>query len=157
MAWFDKVVDGSEPQPVNLDRIKALFDRKDWYYEIRDERIISAFEGFLVSIRHAEEPFITVMVGHPEVPLVADRIDELKEWASTRNLHGTIGTCQVELDSENGSIAVLSDHTLLVNEGATEDQLEEWIFAAIEAQLNHMMLLCETFEIEPFFSGPDEA
>ena len=150
MAWFKKN-DGQSsadiPMPVTINRVGALFDRKEWTYELKDERILTGFDGFFTGLRIVDDTFLSISVAASHSSLTADRGEELQQWAESRNRDGSIGTVQVMWDSDDDSFMVLSDHSLLINKGATDNQIEVWVEACIDAQLTHMMSLRETFDL----------
>ena len=141
MAWFKKN-DGQSsadiPMPVTINRVGALFDRKEWTYEL---------DGFFTGLRIVDDTFLSISVAASHDSLTADRGEELQQWAESRNRDGSIGTVQVMWDSDDDSFMVLSDHSLLINKVATDNQIEVWVEACIDAQLTHMMSLRETFEL----------
>ena len=150
MAWFNKTQDA--PAPITIERVGAMFDRNEWSYEIRDGRLLTGFVGYFVTVRLVEDQFMVISVNYVDVPLSAEDFPKLQAWADGRNRDGSIGTVQIHLDEDN-SLMVISDHTLVIRQGATDEQLSAWFDSCLDAQLQHMGLLAEEFGVKPDVTG----
>ena len=134
--------------PVSFARVVSVFQANNWAYQVQEETILAASGGFCVDIDFPNEHFLGIRVSHPEVELEPDIYPLLVQWANQRNIDGTLGTCSTSLN-DDGTFYVASDFVSVIDAGATDEQLAEWILAGISLQVGNLQDFAKQFSVAP--------
>ncbi len=134
--------------PVSFARVLSVFQANNWAYQLQEETILASSGGFCVDIDFPNEHFLGVRVSHPEVELEPEKYHLLVQWANQRNINSTLGTCSTSLN-DDGTFYVASDFVSVIDAGATDEQLAEWILAGITMQVGNLEDFARQFAVAP--------
>lgn len=134
--------------PASLAQVESVFAAQGWAYQLLDGVMMTSSEGFCVDIDFPSQLYLGVRVSHPEAPLAPSQLAAVQKWANDRNVAGTLGICTVN-PNDDGTLYVASDYVFIADTGATNEQLAEWILAAISVQTGNLVDFSRTFHIPP--------
>ncbi|QRV02113.1 YbjN domain-containing protein [Arcanobacterium phocisimile] len=150
MAWFNKKKDELTPAPVTIERIKQIFAKNEWSFDVDEERentLLTGFDGRFTVVRIiGESDMLTVATFGTGAILPAERFNEALSWSNNWNRETVFGTAHPHVDDDNDLIMNV-DVSFPIEAGATDEQLERYIGLSVSLNISAIDKYIEDFEI----------
>lgn len=153
MAWFKKKP--AAPAEVTLERVTRSFDEHDVEYFRSDHgdehgippSVYVGVQGVPVIVA-VDGPWLHVSGKRFNLPFPKERGDELIAWLNSYMASIRFGTCEIMFDEEVGRYDLSCSVNFWVEPGLYDDQLDEYLAAALNCAVDCVTTFCEHYGID---------
>lgn len=137
MGFFTDDSISATPPALTQERIKAIFDKEEWKYDVDDDGDLRGLwdDNLFYFMLRGEQKEILVVHGAFQRTLPMERLEEVRVFLNSWN-RDKIWPKGYHRVMDNGEIAVFCDHASDWEDGVTTEQLAQTLNCALATSLS---------------------